>query len=100
MAFPKHKDKVIAFNRAHPSATVKETAAALGLAESYIRSTAHRYGFKFQNGRGEFVYVPRDVADRLDATAADRGLTFQELASKLLSVIATDGLVGAVLDEG
>lgn len=99
MTRPRTKDKVIAYHRAHPSATVGDTAQALGLQDAYIRAVGYRCGISFQDARGAVVYVPKTVSTRLDDAALERGLTVNELSNKLLSIIAMDGLVGAILDD-
>lgn len=96
---PRTKDKVISYHRSHPTATVVEVARALELEPTYVRNVGHREGFEFQDGRGSVVYVPRSVAEQLDTDALERGLTVNELSNQLLSVIAADGLVGAILDD-
>lgn len=53
-----------------------------------------------RDGRGSVVYVPKTISKRLDGPALERGLTVNELSNKLLSIIAMDGLVSAILDEG
>ena len=66
----------------------------------YVRKDGYRNGFKFPSCRWEGIFIARDIADRLDTPALERGLTVNELSNKLLSIIAMDGLVGAILDEG
>ncbi|AWC25386.1 hypothetical protein CO731_04881 [Aminobacter sp. MSH1] len=99
MTRPRTKDKVIAYHRSHPTATAVQAAAALQLEVNYVRNVGHREGFAFQDGRGSVVYVPKTISKRLDGPALERGLTVNELSNKLLSIIAMDGLVGAILDE-
>lgn len=99
MTRPQTNKTVIAYHKAHPSATALEVAAALSLDDDYVRKVGYRNGFKFPSCRWEGIFIARDIADRLDSPALERGLTVNELSNKLLSIIAMDGLVGAILDE-
>jgi hypothetical protein len=45
------------------------------------------------------IRLPVEVRARLEIEAKKRGITLTELCGTLLSVVANDGIVGAVLDD-
>lgn len=51
-----------------------------------------------QNGRT--IVFPRDVLDRLHPHAAERDITANELARRIVETVLDEGLIRAVLDDG
>lgn len=105
---PSKRPRVLALLRAGMS--VRDAAAALGISEP----CAHRLLYKARRlGEADdlpaahsrsFVGLRRPTALQLEAHAARRGCTTQEIASRILAAVAAPGpdgrdLVDAVLDD-
>lgn len=68
-------------------------------------AAARRNGVKipaFLKGKpkGSHIWVPRKAVIMLRSAARRRQMTPDELAERLLGVVATSGLIDAVLDDG
>lgn len=102
------RDRIVALART--GLPPRDIARELGKPATYVRdclSAARRLGqdvprFKASGlplGQFAKVTVRMDVIEKLAADADYRGLTAHELAALILTTVAAEGLVDAVLDD-
>lgn len=81
-----------------------EAGVNRGTANLYYRmfrggqTTSERFGNMVAD-RDVVAGIPRQVFNRLDREAIERGISLRELMEGILSSVARDDLFGAVLDE-
>jgi hypothetical protein len=86
----------------NPRANEVEVAAALGASREYVRKAASRTGKslpKVVKMKPVRFSLPGALAAQLDQHAELRGLSAEELASKLIRAVCDDNIVDAVLDD-
>jgi hypothetical protein len=83
----------------------REIAEAVGTTKRSLQVTCSRLGISLNRHQAEpmpnepvRLFLSDECRDRLRAAAEQRGLGFAELAAALLETVASDELVGAVID--
>jgi hypothetical protein len=98
--------EVIRLRNSYPDETNAQLASRLGVLPQYISVTLKRQGLpkarrpSFEE-RPKTVSprIPNNIADKLSHAAARRCMTTNQLIIALVTVIANDGMVDAILDD-
>lgn len=97
------KHLVIDTHRQHRDWTPQQIAQHLNCSDAYVRATAQRNGLVLPSGPhggSRKPYFPSHLTNLLERHADVRGVSARELAIKIVSVVAQENMVDAVLDDG
>lgn len=96
------KQEVDRLHRDNPNATTGEIAQMLGVMPEYVRTTFRRLNIsapRAHRSPGIEMRLSGDTARKLRPFADARGVNIRELAERVISTVASEGIVDAVLDD-
>lgn len=100
------KEKVLTTYQAHPDWTCKQIGEAIGKHPAYVRNALKSAKITPTRERAEKsqiedrnVMIPRAAFRAMEDEADRRGTSARLLIRELISVIANEKLVGALLDD-
>jgi hypothetical protein len=96
MGYPTRRDAIIAMHA--DGKTQKEISTALRVTKGYVSGVLSEAG-RTRRTLHSYVTIPADTLAMIQDDADRRGVHVKELAARLLTKTAQDGLVDAIMDD-